>query len=174
MSAQTPPSSAPTIMDSQQAKQANNKIVQHLESTMTDSSKELGGLRLKLSVTYWVIIGLSVIMFAVGIVLLSVPIWAGFTQIDQLGSLIAGGFGIADLAALFLFKPIERIHKIMGDMSQIIMALNSYQIQVGLTLMEMDVNNRPSMGVASEKIKTAAESSIKLVQDYFEAREGAA
>jgi hypothetical protein len=33
----------------------------------------------------------------------------------------------------------------------------------------MDVNNRPSIGIAAEKIGIAAESSIKMIEDFFEA-----
>jgi len=151
---------------------ANEFIVKFLQNIMDDGKVELGRLRRKLSVTYWVIILLSIIMFALGIMLLSIPAIAAFYgQIDKVQSLITAGFGLADLAALFLFRPIERIHKIMGDMSQIILALNSYQTQVGLRLMELDVTNRPSMGITAINVSEAAKESIKLVQDYFEARE---
>ena len=148
---------------------ANEFIVHFLQNMMNEGKQEIGKLRRKLSVTYWVIILLSIIMFIVGIVLVSVPAIAAFRgDIDQLQSLITAGFGIADLAALFLFRPMERIHKIMGDMSQIILALNSYQTQVGLRLMELDVTNRPSMGQTAVNVSEAAKESIKLVQDYFE------
>ncbi|MFI5237337.1 MAG: hypothetical protein ACHQLA_05315 [Ignavibacteriales bacterium] len=157
-----------------EAIKANDFIIKFLQNMVNDGKEELGKLRRKLSVTYWVIICLSIIMFALGIVLLSVPAIAAFQkQIDQMQSLITAGFGIADLSALFLFRPLERIHKIMGDMSQIILALNSYQTQVGLRLMELDVTDRPSMGQTAENINKAAKESIKLVQEYFEAREPA-
>jgi len=151
---------------------ANEFIINFLKNMMNEGKEELSRLRWKLSITYWVIIFLSIIMFVVGIVLISVPAIAAFRgDIDQLQSLITAGFGIADLAALFLFRPMERIHKIMGDMSQIILALNSYQTQVGLRLMELDVTNRPSMGQTAVNVSEAAKESIKLVQDYFETRE---
>jgi hypothetical protein len=37
--------------------------------------------------------------------------------------------------------------------------------------MELDVTNRPSMGRTAINVSEAAKESIKLVQDYFEARE---
>lgn len=38
-----------------------------------------------------------------------------------------------------------------------------------LRLMEMDVlNNRPSIGIAADKIGLAHDSSIKIIQKYFE------
>jgi hypothetical protein len=108
-------------------------------------------------------------MFILGVTLLSIPVYTVLTgKVSVLPSLVAGGFGIADLAALFLYGPIEKIHKLMGDMSQIIIAINNFQSQVGLRLMEMDSNERMTMGVASEKIGEAAAESIKLIQDYFE------
>ena len=151
---------------------ANEFIIRFLQNVMNEGNNELIKLRIKLSVTYWVIIFLSIIMFTIGIALISVPAIAAFSgEIDQMQSLITAGFGILDLSALFLFRPMERIHKMMGDISQIILALNSYQTQVGLRLMELDVTNRPSMGQTAYKVNEAAKESIQLVQDYFEARD---
>lgn len=154
-------------------KQANLIISDELQGLMNESAEEFKRLRLKLNITYWIIVSLAIVMFVLGVILLFVPVIAAFNpEIDRLQSVISGGFGIADLVALFLYGPIEKIHKNMGDMSQIFLALNSYRSQVGLRIMEMDVtNNRPSIGVAADKINSAAESSIKLIQDYFEARE---
>jgi hypothetical protein len=149
----------------------NNKdLADQLQLALVDNEKDIKKLRRKLSITFWVIISLSIIMFAMGMLLLAVPIIAALGgQIDKLEALISAGFGIADLAGLFLFGPLEKIQKLMGDMSQLILALNSYQSQVGLRLMEMDVtNNRPSIGIAAERIGSASESSIKIIQEYFE------
>ena len=159
------------MMNNEERKKANEFIIRCLQKTMNAGRGELGRLNLKLSATYWIIILLSIIMFLMGIVLLCVPLMAAFGQADNLQALIAGGFGIADLAALFLFRPIERIHKIMGDMSQIQLALNSYQTQVGLHLLEMDARDRQTLGIAAEKITNTTNVCIKLVQEYFEARE---
>ena len=148
---------------------ANENIAHRLDATTLENKKELARLREKLSFTYWIIIVLSVVMFLVGIILISIPAIAAFMgNIDWLNSLIAAGFGIADLAALFFFRPLFRIHNIMGDMSQITLALNSYQVQLGLRLMEMEINDRSSIGKAAKEIDTAAVNSIRLVQKYFE------
>ena len=159
------------MMSVEESKEANEFIVEHLQGMMSERKLEFGGLRKKLSITYWVIIVFSIIMFAMGIVLLSVPIVAAFrNDISGLQSLTAAGFGIADLAGLFLFRPIERIHSLMGDMSQITVALNSFQTQAGLLLLEMNAMDRPTIDQAAERISAAAKESIKLVQDYFEAK----
>jgi len=159
------------MMNEEERKKANEFVARHLQDTMSDGRGELGGLRLKLSITYWVIICLSVVMFVIGIVLLSVPVAAAFrSDVETLQSVIAAGFGITDLVGLFLFRPIERIHALMGDMSQITLSLNSFQIQVDLRLMEMSATERQTIGQAAGHISTAAKDSIKLVQDYFEGR----
>ena len=156
-------------MTDDERKAANVFIVKHLQHTMTDEREELDKLRSKLSITYWVIVVTSSIMFIMGCVLISVPFIAAFrSEIGELQSLIAAGFGIADLAALFLFRPTERIHKLMGDMSQVILSLDSFQIQVGLRLMQMNTDERSTLGQASDYISVAAKDSIKLIQEYFE------
>lgn len=157
-------------IDAEQRRRANEFIIRHLQGSIVDGKIDLKNLRRKLAVTYWIIIILSLIMFTMGIILLSIPFKAAYnTNIEEYKALIAGGFGIVDLITLFFFKPIERIHKIMGDMSQVVIALNSFQTQLGLRLMQMDATDRESMGRTAEYVSLASKESIKLIQDYFEA-----
>jgi len=151
----------------------NNKtIAEDLNHSVRSNENELGKLKRKLTITYWFIIGMSSALFIMGIILLTVPVAAAFRgDIDKLNSVIAAGFGIADLAALFHYGPIDRIHKIMGDMSQIILVLNSYQYQVSLILIEMDIADKKSVGEAAAKIGEAAKTKIRLIEDYFEVKE---
>jgi len=151
----------------------NNKaIAEDLNHSVRSNEIELEKLKSKLTVTYWVIISFSSILFLLGVVLLTVPVAAAFSgKIDTLNSIIAAGFGIADLAALFLYGPIDRIHKIMGDMSQIILVLNSYQYQVSLILIEMDIADKKSVGEAAAKLGEAARTKIRLIEEYFEVKE---
>ena len=161
------------LMDPDKIKVANDKSSENLQNMSQESEEELNRIRIKLNISYWILISLSVIMFGLGIILLLVPVFASFNnEIDKLQSIISAGFGIADITALFLYGPIEKIHKNMGDMSQIMLALNSYRTQVELRLWEMDVNNnRSSIGIAAEKIGIAAEKSIMIIQKYFEEKE---
>jgi hypothetical protein len=52
---------------------------------------------------------LSVILFFVGIALLAFAAFLGYTRNNETLSLIFGGLGIANLIALLLYRPIERI-----------------------------------------------------------------
>jgi hypothetical protein len=151
----------------------NKVLADDLQSTINENKKDVKRLRHKLSITFWVIIVLSIIIFIMGILLISVPLVSAFNgQMDKLKSLIAAGFGIADLVGLVLYGPIDKIQKLMGDMSQLILALNSNQTQVSLRLMEMDfLNSRPSVGYAADKISLATENNIKIIQEYFETQE---
>jgi hypothetical protein len=157
------------LPDQEQCRIANQQGLDNLHAVMRDSRHELTMLRLRLALTYWVVVVLSVVMFALGIALLSVPallIWQGRSA--EMQAFIAAGFGLADLTVLFLFKPIERIHRLMGDMSQITLALTSFQTQVELRLIQMDASNRSSVGDAAKQIGDIAPVAIKLIQDYFE------
>ncbi len=150
-------------------KAANEFIIRFLQNTMNDSRSGLKTLNRKLNFTYMIIIGFSIIMFAVGILLVAKPLFSGFDQ-EQLAF---SAVGVVDLFLLFLFRPFDIIHGTMGDMSQIILALNSFQAQVGLRLMEMDGTKRDTIGQAAVNINTAAKDSIKLVQHYFETKRSA-
>ncbi len=158
------------LPDDERRKQANDKGLENLHAVMREGRRELTVLRVRLALTYWLVIILSVIMFVMGIILLSVPallIVQGRTA--ELQAFVAAGFGLADLTALFLFKPLERIHRLMGDMSQITLALTSFQTQVELRLIQMDVSNRSSIGQTADAIAAVAPAIVKLIQDYFEA-----
>ena len=52
---------------------------------------------------------LSILLFSVGIILLAIAVVFGFLGKEQNFSLIFGGFGTANLIALLLYRPIERI-----------------------------------------------------------------
>ena len=87
------------------------------------------------------------------------------TGLQQLVAAIAG---LADLTVLFLAKPIRQIHNLMGDMTQLTVALNSYRYQVGLRLLQMNSNDPKSIGFTARKIDEAANSCVGLVESYFE------
>jgi hypothetical protein len=160
------------ILASEDQHEANVLLVLATLREAQTCRRDLSLLRRKLSRTYWIVIVLSVIMFLIGIALLSAPIFAAFgSNMDKIKSLAAGGFGVADLAGVFLLRPIERIHDLMGDMSQITMVLQSFQFQVDLRLVEMDVNDPNSVGKTAQDISTAAKESIELVQNYFESKQ---
>ena len=159
----------PAPFDQESRRKANAQSLENLQGVTRDGRAELNNLRGRLSLTYWIVVVLSVIMFAVGVLLLSVP--ATLTVLGrtaELQAFIAAGFGLADLTALFLFRPIERIHRLMGDMSQISVALTSFQTQVELRLIQMDATSQTSVAQTAEAIAQITPVTIKLIQDYFE------
>ena len=158
------------FLDPLKRREANEWLIGQLQTAQREGRYDLNRLRWKLAVTYWTIVILSIAMFVVGMLLLSVPFLSALSgSVSELESLIAAGFGVADLVALLFFKPIERLHGLMGDMSQIIIAINSYQARVALSLLEMELENRETISQAAVKIGEAAKESIRLVQEYFEA-----
>ena len=161
------------LINEEKNKRSNQWLVVYLHTILDDSRKDVNHLRAKLAITYWIVVLLSITMFALGIALLGAPAIAAYKgDIALLESLTSAGFGVADLTALFMFKPIERIHGLMGDMSQITVAINSFQDQVALRLMEMDSSKRESMGKAAEEIKGATRASLELIEIYFEGKKG--
>ncbi len=64
--------------------------------------------------------------------------------------------GIVDLVVVLLFRPVERIHELMADFSQITIITAAYQEQVGLKLLELDVRERNTLNKAAVEINTAA------------------
>lgn len=83
-------------------------------------------------------------------------------------TLIPAGAGALTFIGLFLFNPIARVQKLMGDMSQLIMMLNSFHIRVALRLVEIDSEDRQTIGAASEHVAKVAKSTLDLVETLFE------
>ncbi len=165
--------SIPKVQVSQQAvDSANRELIDYMHHTLESARNEVALLRTKLAKSYWIIIGLSIIMFLVGIFLLSIPAFAAITgDIGQLQAIVAAGFGMVDLTGLFLFKPIQRLHKLMGDMGQITIVLNSFQTQTALRLLQLDINDRDSIGRAAQYVEETTNATLRLIQTYFEEKE---
>ncbi|GAB4438062.1 MAG: hypothetical protein OHK0015_31360 [Chloroflexi bacterium OHK40] len=81
---------------------------------------------------------------------------------------MAAGFGIASLVSLFLYEPITRLQRLMGDMSQLTVAVNTYQTEVGLRLIQLDINEKTTVGAAADEVREAAQVTLGLVQRYVE------
>lgn len=151
---------------------ANGFIIKHLQESVVEGQVQMHALSTKLSIAYWLIILLSVVTFGIGCLLLLVPVFtmlrggAGF----DLQALLTGGMGIVDLAVLFFFRPVEKVHGIMGDMSQVTIAVYNFRAQVALRFLAMDVDVRPGIIAAADRITAEARSTIIQIQRYFEPR----
>lgn len=103
-----------------------------------------------------------------GIVLLIVPPATAYYGKLSLDFLFVGGLGIAVLVLLFLYRPVERIHNLMIDLSKLTIMTNSYQQQVGLRLLEVNLEDRETLDKAAAKINEAATNTTNLIGEYYE------
>ena len=149
--------------------ETNLFYMENLKDTYSECLKVLKHLRHKVTCIFWATLLLYTVLFVVGIALLSIPIVAAFRgDISLYTSIIGGTLGIIEVVSVLCLRPVERIHDLMGDMSQISMIINSYQQQVGLRALEFDYHDKPSIGLAAEKINTATEESLRMIQKYVE------
>lgn len=157
--------------------QANDLLIDYLQQILLDGRQESQELRSKHRVTYWFLVLLSSLMFMVGITLITAPVWfqllkasnsSQWSGLDWKVSAAALGIGAADLYALYQLHSLARIQKTMGDMSQMTILLNSFQIQVALRLLESNIDDRSSIGSASDRIAAATRKSIGLIDSHFE------
>jgi len=161
----TPPNDQ--VMSEPEAESANRELVEHMYRILQDGREEANELRSKLKWTYWLIVTLSTLLFLVGLALVSTPLWPG-AEDRLMATLTAVGIGFVDFVGLFLFNPIARIQKLMGDISQITAMLSSYQIRVALRLVETDSDKRETMGAASLHIGEVAEETLHLIENFYE------
>lgn len=167
-------SGSTAIVSAQEAQSLNMRLIEHMLSILGDSRKQANNLYSRLRWTYWIIITLATLMFLVGLALISAPMWAPFVgqrqgiELTRWQTLIPAGLGILDLIGLFLFNPIARIQKLMGDMSQLIVILDGFQVRVALRLVEVDGEQRPTIGAGAEHVASTVQSSLKLIETFFE------
>jgi hypothetical protein len=109
-------------------------------------------------------------MFVLGFAFLSLSLWRQEPIADQgwLNLVLPMGVGIGNLLALYLYKPLERIQKLMADMGQITITFNSFQTQVALRLIGTDIDRRETMGEAAMAVDATAEIVLNQIRDYFE------
>lgn len=164
------PTVGDAILTEEGAKTANIGLVDHMFQVLEDGRCEGKELRNKLKYTYWLLVILTTLLFLVGLALISVPIWGPFLKSPlQLETMLtAAGLGIADFMGLYLFNPLARIQKLMGDISQITVIYSAFQIRVALHLVETDNNERPTMGNAAEHVHKVATETLREIESYFE------
>lgn len=159
----------PPEASSDDADDANRELMKYLQNILVDCQHDIGEMRQKLSYTYWIMIAMCITMFLFGFAFLSLPLWRQ-QPIDQslVNLFLPVGLGIANLLALYLYKPLERIQKLMADMGQITITFNSFQTQVALRLIGTNIHQRDTMGVAAKEVDHTAEIVLKQIRDYFE------
>jgi hypothetical protein len=166
----------PVVEQAQQVAVENQGLMDQLAETLKAGADAILELRRMLRITYWVVIWLSIIMFALGVLLLLVPLAHGFLYLsggsskgdDWQLSAMTGGMGLVDIVTLFLFRPVGQIRRLMGDFSQLTVILNTHQTSVGLRLLESKLEERATVGQAAEHVNTSAKGSLDLIEKYFE------
>lgn len=148
---------------------ANKDLIDYMKQILEDGRQEAQHLRRKHEITFWLLILLSTVMFLMGLVLLTGPIW--FPLWLQAEWPITGGsavLGALDLYALYQLKPLARIQKLMGDISQMTVTFNSFQLQVALRLLETNIQERRTIGDAADHLKSVANEAILMIDEHFE------
>jgi hypothetical protein len=148
---------------------ANKALLDYTLEVLQENRRQARMLYNKLRITYAIVVALSVLMFLLGLALLSAPLWplAQGKSVDWTHVLPAG-IGLVDLVTLYLFGPVSRIQKLMGDMSQLTIVLGGYQITVALRLLEARLKEPPTLGRASVEVGMATRRSLQWVEKYFE------
>lgn len=154
-----------------ESRKLNDQLVHNMQKTFDHNLTLFKGLTKKISSNYNITVILYFVSFVFGLALLSIPLAAAYLGgISTLNAAIGGLAGIADIVVVLLFKPVERIHELMADYTQITVITSSYQEQVGLRLLELDLNHRESLGVAAVEINKITKDAVNQIQDYCEAK----
>ena len=89
-------------------------------------------------------------------------------EYGHVNSLLSGTLGITNLVVLFLFKPVEQIHNLMSEIGQLTIITNSYQEQEALRLLELNADDKKTIGEAAVHINNAAANSVSILEKYCE------
>jgi len=147
------------------------------------ASKELQDLALrelkegirKAKTTQTWILALNIIMFFFGIVLISVAVYAGYSGMSAVYSVLFGGVGFAELVASFFVGAMQRSQKSVSDLVQIEIAFLNYFEQVSLWEQYAAVHDekgairKENIAEAAKKIQESTAETLELLQKYVEA-----
>ncbi len=117
---------------------------------------------------------LSIVLFAVGIILIGLAIAVGVFRDDQILSLIFGGVGTVNIVALLLYKPLERIQTGVDTLIKSQISCLSFMAQydsIARTLytigeLPLKETNREEQMKLAEYLK---DSSSQLISDLKQA-----
>ena len=168
----------PQILTPEEQREYYKKIL----NTQLASSKELQDLSLKelkdaikkaKSTQTW-ILALNIIMFFFGIILISVAVYAGYSNMSPMYSVLFGGIGFAELVASFFIGAMQRSQKSISDLVQVEITFLNFFEQV--TLWEQYAAIRTESGdiqkeniaEAAKKIQESTAQTLNLIQKYVE------
>jgi nitrate reductase NapE component len=132
------------------------------------------GIRKAKTTQTW-ILALNIIMFFFGIVLISVAVYGGYTNMSPMYSVLFGGVGFAELVASFFIGAMQRSQKSVSDLVQIEVSFLNYFEQIGLweqyaAVRDNDGNvQKENLAEAAKKIQESTAQTLELLQKYVEA-----
>ena len=165
------PNDTPIMKSTEQvtANQNTITVVKRLQSDINEMDKKLFPLlQKKATGTFRDLRYMVWVAFTIGIVLIVISLLLFIFQERSLEVFGLSTLGVADLFALFLYKPMDRLQKANADFSQQVMILKSWVLATNLQLRAMDVNEPKSVISAAENIKGLAVELAKAIQTLIE------
>lgn len=149
----------------------NKVLVEEVMTRVLQTQRVIDGHHARLRWTYATYMVLAVLMFLAGLAMLFMPLMdKGNPETVDLWLSAIGG---AEIVALLIFSPFQRIQGLMGDMTQVILIMEGYLHQVALRLLQCRIKDPKSVGSAANFIHVTTKETARLIQDYFENAPGA-
>lgn len=151
------------------AEEANKELMRHLNEAVEFNLKSYKGLLRRINLNVGLSIGLSVVVFCIGIVLVLVPLYQYITTGDlTLYSALSEALGLGTLLTFFFREPIERTHKYTGDLAQITLIITNFHTQLGLKLLQIDIRSKDGIGEATTFLSELTRKGLWDIEDFFE------
>ncbi len=111
---------------------------------------------------------MSIVIFIIGLFLIGFSIYYYIRYGMKAEVLGLNALGVGEILALLLYKPMQRIQNALGDYQQNMMILFSWNTQVELILLKMDIKDEPSVYKACDRIHKITLECVKTIQKYTE------
>lgn len=149
-------------------------LITQLQATLQEGKSEVAGIRRRLQITYWSMIVLTVGLFVFGTALIGFPALAYYRDsIEQVTFAGLGGAGALIIALLLYFRPLERLQTMLADATYVSLIKDSFQYQVTLRLLALDLDDSKTVSEAASHVSEAAQASMDLVYTQLQARRAA-
>ena len=146
-------------------------LIKQLQKTLQEGKSEVAGIRRRLQITYWAMIVLTIGLFVFGAALIGFPALSysrGTIEEVTFGAL--GGAGALVIGLLLYFRPLERLQSMLADATYVSLIKDSFQYQVTLRLLALDLDDVKTVSEAASHVGEAAQASMDLVYTQLQAR----
>jgi hypothetical protein len=150
---------------------ANNNLIKDIIELMDRRMNLTRRLHRFIEGTFSGIQAMTIIAYVLGIFLIVSSVLYYFLTEQRLDVFGFTALGAGEMTAIFLYQPVQRVQNALGDFSQHTVVLHSWNTQVALRMLIMDINDKDDVNKACEHIREITREYAETIEKLIERHE---